>query len=592
MNRGLIFLTIVIAVATSACGGNGSDLEATIVAQNTQIARLGGETEIASTSNLTPTPSTIPLATEEPSPTTQENTSAGNKFPLKGGEITGSLVSVLFGDADSAREGYRRIGLLFYTQNTSAEPINFEISRNPDSRLAPTYFSSVIPTIVAAGGFEYVCSWPALISGFTVYRSKWLNWLPPGFGLASESTCAAPNTATELTLKLVYAQASPNSASIFTVPLSGNSIDGKLPSLADIGPAFPALGESASLDDMAEISLTSAKYDAANASWEITLQIKNLFGYDVTYPQAHVGVFSDTALYYVFDEFGDQALTPDIPPGLEKTWTLTVGGDASPSTLLFVGLTRAEARASAPHYVVFRLQYPSLTPAPTSTSISEVSGSTPTANPNSIGFMAVAGIWRGIITGLSGEPSSSQTEQAYFEIRPSCQTGTPCLNIMRESGYNSFDAPFDTALHRNPGDFCFTPRPYLFEACFALQADGSLSYQAEGGLYSESGMLQRVSETDFQAQMRLECNSAPAIRLKTGTTARVAFTDGLPLKVRSAPGTNADKVSSIPEGGEVTITDGPYCEDELWWWKVNFPNGSSGWVAEGSGNVYFVEPLP
>jgi tRNA A-37 threonylcarbamoyl transferase component Bud32 len=88
------------------------------------------------------------------------------------------------------------------------------------------------------------------------------------------------------------------------------------------------------------------------------------------------------------------------------------------------------------------------------------------------------------------------------------------------------------------------------------------------------------------------CEDAPPTRLKVGDHARVTFTDGRPLRIRSSPdATTTDNVTTqIPEGTEMDILTGPECGDNFVWWRIRTVNGVTGWVAEGDFEDYYVEP--
>lgn len=87
------------------------------------------------------------------------------------------------------------------------------------------------------------------------------------------------------------------------------------------------------------------------------------------------------------------------------------------------------------------------------------------------------------------------------------------------------------------------------------------------------------------------CPNALATRLTVASRARVTFTDGTPLRVREAPGKSARVLKTIPEGTEVFILEGPQCQDEGVWWRMQTSNGSvRGWVMEGEKGVYYLEP--
>jgi len=85
------------------------------------------------------------------------------------------------------------------------------------------------------------------------------------------------------------------------------------------------------------------------------------------------------------------------------------------------------------------------------------------------------------------------------------------------------------------------------------------------------------------------CQGVRPPRLTVGGQGRV--TPGLPNKVRSAPGTGAAQIGTIPGEGVFTVIGGPQCADGYLWWQVNY-NGLVGWTANGSADEYWVEPVP
>jgi uncharacterized protein YraI len=86
------------------------------------------------------------------------------------------------------------------------------------------------------------------------------------------------------------------------------------------------------------------------------------------------------------------------------------------------------------------------------------------------------------------------------------------------------------------------------------------------------------------------CPGAPVSRVKTGMKVRVAFSNGVAIRVRSGPGISANKIKTIPEGTVMSIVDGPVCKDNFEWWNAKFDDGTVGWVAEGEPGNYFIEP--
>jgi WD40 repeat protein len=85
------------------------------------------------------------------------------------------------------------------------------------------------------------------------------------------------------------------------------------------------------------------------------------------------------------------------------------------------------------------------------------------------------------------------------------------------------------------------------------------------------------------------CTGAPPGRLEIGQRARVTFTDGLPLRLRSYPGETI--IENMAEGLEFDIIGGPLCLDGFTWWQLELDSGVTGWSAEGDSDDYYIEPL-
>lgn len=87
------------------------------------------------------------------------------------------------------------------------------------------------------------------------------------------------------------------------------------------------------------------------------------------------------------------------------------------------------------------------------------------------------------------------------------------------------------------------------------------------------------------------CGTAPAPRLNTGDSARVAYTDGASLNIRTAAG---DYLMQIPEGTVVNVVAGPVCANNYYWWELRFQSGNvtvGGWAAEGDSESYWLERI-
>lgn len=87
------------------------------------------------------------------------------------------------------------------------------------------------------------------------------------------------------------------------------------------------------------------------------------------------------------------------------------------------------------------------------------------------------------------------------------------------------------------------------------------------------------------------CTGAPLSQVGVGSTARVTFTDGTPTRIRKSPTTSSDIVGRLPEGTRFLIIGGHKCNDGYTWWQIEIPNGSRGWMAEGKGGTYYLEPM-
>ncbi len=94
------------------------------------------------------------------------------------------------------------------------------------------------------------------------------------------------------------------------------------------------------------------------------------------------------------------------------------------------------------------------------------------------------------------------------------------------------------------------------------------------------------------APPQIDCGVAPPARLSVNGSARVTFTDGTALNVRTAPG--GEFLMQIPEGFTVQVVDGPVCQNDFLWWDLRFESEGvtvGGWAAEGDNEDYYLEPI-
>ena len=62
------------------------------------------------------------------------------------------------------------------------------------------------------------------------------------------------------------------------------------------------------------------------------------------------------------------------------------------------------------------------------------------------------------------------------------------------------------------------------------------------------------------------------------------------LNVRGAPNTDSQTIVRLNTGRRVQIVDGPVSADGYTWWKVDDRTGNVGWVADGNGQIPWLNP--
>jgi hypothetical protein len=202
----------------------------------------------------------------------------------------------------------------------------------------------------------------------------------------------------------------------------------------------------------------------------------------------------------------------------------------------------------------------------------------------------IVGAWQGL-TVMETEINNRQS-QKVVEIKLNCRTNPSCLDVLQGGSYYRFaEIPFSSI---NNGTICFTlPEPaiWYYSACLTLNSDGTLDYFASGPLWSEHGTLSKMEPVDaekLKTTINSPCRAVLPPRLYVVSMARVAFTDGKPLNVRSSPGLDEPIFLKLPEGSEFTVFNGPICEDGYWWWWIS-TGDHLGSVAEGNSEGYFIE---
>ena len=64
----------------------------------------------------------------------------------------------------------------------------------------------------------------------------------------------------------------------------------------------------------------------------------------------------------------------------------------------------------------------------------------------------------------------------------------------------------------------------------------------------------------------------------------------IPSRLRFEPTVNGEQIGQVDATEIFQVVDGPTCADGFNWWQV-VNNGVMGWLAEGDGETYFVEPF-
>jgi hypothetical protein len=91
----------------------------------------------------------------------------------------------------------------------------------------------------------------------------------------------------------------------------------------------------------------------------------------------------------------------------------------------------------------------------------------------------------------------------------------------------------------------------------------------------------------------VECLLAIPSRLAAGPVARTTIY----VNLRLSPGILNNLIQTVPSDTQVTVIGNPTCVPHgglaHLWWQVRLPDGTIGWMAEGSitGKFYFLEPV-
>lgn len=114
-----------------------------------------------------------------------------------------------------------------------------------------------------------------------------------------------------------------------------------------------------------------------------------------------------------------------------------------------------------------------------------------------------------------------------------------------------------------------------------------IDYVRQNQSYNWPGTVQ----TEVHQNNRVVCNGTPRSRLVIGVNAQIVHIDGSSTRLRSSAGLQGSILENMAEGTRVEVIGGPTCADGYTWWQLRLSSGLTGWTAEGSSSVYFIEPL-
>jgi WD40-like Beta Propeller Repeat len=217
-----------------------------------------------------------------------------------------------------------------------------------------------------------------------------------------------------------------------------------------------------------------------------------------------------------------------------------------------------------------------------------------------IGISYVSGFWQLIDPQTGAEQPMDVLPELYGLQAPA---DAPTLQFFPYLSADGTQRIYDWSL---VSPFQPVNLPYSgFISGIALSPDGqSVAYLGENGI--EIWQEQVIAESENAAAvvwgpvgLRIPdlpdqgggtintCSGFMPSRLFPGGLGRV--TPGDPNNIRTAPGYANAALGLIPGGNVFEVITGPVCADNTAWWQVNYL-GRLGWVAEGSGNIYWLEP--
>jgi hypothetical protein len=137
-----------------------------------------------------------------------------------------------------------------------------------------------------------------------------------------------------------------------------------------------------------------------------------------------------------------------------------------------------------------------------------------------------------------------------------------------------------------------SPSAQLTQVVYVSHVAGVFSLESVGQPQATTDIAEvdaTAAPLQAEAEGEILCDGTLPSVLSVGSTAQVANTDGVPLRVRQNPG--GAVLTEIVEGASFDVIGGPQCYDRYTWWQIQLPSGASGWSAEGDTDGYWVTVL-
>jgi hypothetical protein len=221
------------------------------------------------------------------------------------------------------------------------------------------------------------------------------------------------------------------------------------------------------------------------------------------------------------------------------------------------------------------------------------------AGQSYIGISYLSGFWRLIDPQTGVEQPIEVLPEVYALLAPQDSIALQFFPYLSADGTQRL---YDWSL---VSPFQPISLPYNgFVAGIALSPDGqSVAYLSEDGVAIWQGQVIEDSERAASVTwgpfgLRVPepldqgggtTNACPGFMPSRLFVGLGRVTPGDPNNIRVGPGYANASLGLVPGGSVFEVITGPICADNTAWWQVNY-SGLVGWVAEGDGNIYWLEP--